>query len=362
VRTSPIAAVLLMLAAHGCGSHGSASPPDSGTAESSHADTGARDAGSVVAVKVMVVNMAFIEAGAFTSSLGSTQSIPVRGLPASSPDVVCNASGVCEVTLGMGYANAGASMTALVHSAVFDLTRAYFVIAGIAGIDPKQGTVGSAAWARYVVDYGLSHEIDAREMPAGWPYGYFGIGATSPSGAPTVKAGTEVYQLDENLLQQAYSLSKDVTLDDDAQAKAFRAHFTSAPGNQPPRVIQCDTTSDDTWFAGTALTVRGRDWTSLLTGGKGVFCMSAQEDNATLTALHRAAASGKVDMRRVALVRSASDISPPYPGQTDSAALIGYLNQGGLTISATNLYLAAKPLIDKIVSDWSVWQNGAPAP
>ncbi|MBP0533079.1 hypothetical protein J8J19_23205, partial [Mycobacterium tuberculosis] len=81
----------------------------------------------------------------------------------------------------------------------------YFVIAGIAGIDPGQGTVGSAAWARYAVDYGLSHEIDAREMPAGWPYGYFGIGTKGPGEKPPMDYRTEVFQLNETLLQKAYT-------------------------------------------------------------------------------------------------------------------------------------------------------------
>ena len=37
--------------------------------------------------------------------------------------------------------------------------------AGIAGINPERGTIGSVAWARYLVDYGISWEIDAREIP-----------------------------------------------------------------------------------------------------------------------------------------------------------------------------------------------------
>jgi purine nucleoside permease len=359
VRTRRTTAIALMLAT-GCGSHGSASPSDSGTAESSHADTGARDSGSVVAVKVMVVNMASIEAGAFTSSLGSTHSIPVRGLPASSPDVVCNASGVCEVTLGMGYANAASSMTVLLYRSGLDLSHAYFLVAGIAGIDPAQGTLGTAAWSRYAVDYGLSYEIDAREMPAGWPYGYFGIQTTGPTQAPPLLYGSEVFQLDEDLLQAALSLSTGAQLEDGAEAMTTRANYPSAPANQPPIVTQCDTTSSDTWIAGTALQQRARDWVKLMTNGAGTFCTSAQEDNASLEVLTRAAAAGIVDMHRVALVRSASDFSAPYPGQTDAASLLGSLNSGGLTLSTNNLVHATMPVIQAIVSGWSQWQNGVP--
>jgi purine nucleoside permease len=345
------------LSALGCGSHGSgASSADSGAVDPARAD-----AGSVVAVKVMVVNMDVLEAGPFTSGLALSKEVAVKGLPSHSY-VHCNSDDVCEILLGMGYANAAASIAALLHAGALDLTHAYFIIAGVAGVDPMQGTIGSAAWARYVVDIGLAHEIDAREIPSGWPYGYFGLGASSPTGLPATRAGTEVYQLNENLLQQAYVLSKGVKLTDDMQAIAYRASYPSAPANQPPTVLQCDTTSADTWFGGTALTQRARDWTKLMTGGKGVFCMSAQEDNATLTALQRGASTGKVDMSRVAVLRSASDFTAPYPGQSDSQSLLNYLSQGGLGSSGANLYAAARPLIDAIVGHWSLWEGGAPAP
>jgi purine nucleoside permease len=312
------------------------------------------------AVKVMIVNMVFLEAQPFVSGLALTQDVVVPGLSSGSPKVHCNADDVCEITTGMGYANVASSMSALLYRGGFDLTHTYFVIAGLAGVDPAQGTLGSAAWARYVVDFGLANEIDAREMPAGWPYGYFGLGTKTPADTPVPTAGTEAYTLDEALLQRAFALSKDVVLDDEPGAMAFRAHFTTAPANQPPHVIQCDSASSDTWFAGKALTTRVRDWTKLVTGGKGVYCMSEQEDNATLEVLTRGAAAGIVDAKRVAALRSGSDFSEPYDGQTDSDSLVNYIGQGGLGPAMTNLFKAAQPLIAAIVSGWSEWQAGVP--
>ena len=81
----------------------------------------------------------------------------------------------------MGHTNAAASTAAVVLSAKFDLSLTYILISGIAGIDPNRGTIGSAAWARFIIDYGIAHEIDAREMPSGWPYGYFGIHTSGPN-------------------------------------------------------------------------------------------------------------------------------------------------------------------------------------
>ena len=90
----------------------------------------------------MVINMSTIEAQGFTSGLGLTEKIPVTGLPSASPNVLCNKSDICEITLGMGYGNAASSVMALLASRALDLTQTYFIIAGIGGIDPLQGTVG----------------------------------------------------------------------------------------------------------------------------------------------------------------------------------------------------------------------------
>src|SRR5215470_11170109 len=41
--------------------------------------------------------------------------------------------------------------------------------AGIAGINPALGSLGSAVWSDYIVDGDLAHEIDAREIPQATP-------------------------------------------------------------------------------------------------------------------------------------------------------------------------------------------------
>src|SRR3984893_5096235 len=122
-------------------------------------------------VKIMIINMfggapfPFSEASAFTGNLGLIQSIPVRGLSPDYPTILCNSDDVCQMVAGEGHANVAASTMALILSEKFDLRHTYFLIAGIAGIDPHEGTTGSAAWARYLIDYGISWEIDAREIP-----------------------------------------------------------------------------------------------------------------------------------------------------------------------------------------------------
>jgi purine nucleoside permease len=314
-----------------------------------------------LAVKVLIINMFSLEAKPWLEALKPTREIRVPGLDADYPLVRCTADAVCEMTTGMGHANAAASLMAVLYGGQFDLRQTYFIVAGIAGIDPERGTIGSVAWARYAVDSGIAHEIDAREMPRGWPDGYFGILTKGPEEMPRLEYRTEVFALDDGLLRQALALSQSAPLEDSPDLVAYRRHYPHAPADQPPTVVQCDTLSADTWWSGNRLGEHARHWTRLLTGGKGTYCTSQQEDNATLNALTRAAQSGLVDLGRVAIERSGSDFDRPYPHQTVLASLEAQGSlPGAVRISAVNLVHAGMPLVAAIVAHWDVWQHGTP--
>ena len=122
--------------------------------------------------KVMLVAMFAPEAQTWIDRLKLTHKVAVDGLSADYPDVLCNEARVCLMTTGMGHANAAASTLALTLSPKFDLKHTYFLIAGIAGISPKEGTLGTTAWARYLVDFGIQWELDPRDVPKDWPTGY----------------------------------------------------------------------------------------------------------------------------------------------------------------------------------------------
>ncbi|HKT65548.1 purine-nucleoside phosphorylase [Burkholderia sp. 22313] len=311
-------------------------------------------------VKVMIITMFGPEGQAWLDRLGPWRDIAVPGLSPDYPAVHCNKQDVCVVTTGMGYANASATIMALTFSQRFDLRRTYFLVSGIAGVDPAQGTVGSAAWSKYLVDFSLQWELDAREIPAGWNTGYLGINTKSPNDKPPLDYRTEVFQLNPQLTDTAYALSRNVVLADSAQAQAARAKFTYAPANRPPTVIQCDTSSGNTWFSGTLIGERARQWTKILTDGKGTYCMTAQEDNATYEALKRAASVKRVDLSRVAVLRTGSDFDRPYAGQTSADNLLNYADQGGFAPATENLYRAGNPLVQDIVTHWGEWRDGVP--
>jgi purine nucleoside permease len=66
-----------------------------------------------------------------------------------------------------------------------------------------------------------------------------------------------------------------------------------------------------------------------LTDGQGLYCTTQQEDNATYEVLKRATAAGRLDVQRLAVLRSGSDFDRPYDGQTSVDGLLNYGAQGG---------------------------------
>lgn len=349
---------------------GSDMPPPSKDAPAASVTPAAAVAGSTVAkarpIKAVIIAMFGPEAEPFIKPLALNQTMQVPGLaqgfnePEFEPRLLCNKDDVCLLQAGMGHANAAASVMALTLDPQFDLTRSYFLIAGVAGIDPAQGTIGTATWSRYLVDVGIAHEIDAREMPKGWKTGYFGIFTKGPGEKPKLDYRTEVAQLDEALLQKVLALTKNAKLEDSDKAAAYRKLYKEPAARAKPSVIQCDTLGGDTWWHGHHLGQHARDWTKLLSDGKATYCTTQQEDNATYNALQRAAKAGKVDLKRLAVLRTGINFDRPHPGQSAYDSLKS--DGGGFLTSTHNLYHTGGLVIDDIVKHWDQWRDRVPAP
>ena len=210
--------------------------------------------------------------------------------------------GVLAICTGGGIANATASILALGTDPRFDLSRAFWVVAGIAGGDPADTTLGSAVWADHVVDGDLLYELDAREIPVDLASGW--------------TLDTIHFPLDPALAGWAYERTRELELRDTPAMAALRARYEGQPAAQrPPSVQRGDTLASGTYWHGERLNAWANHWVRLYAGPEANFVTTNMEDSGTLTALHRLGRTGRADPARVLVLRTVSNFSTPPAGE-----------------------------------------------
>jgi purine nucleoside permease len=285
------------------------------------------------------------------------RNITVPGFSPLFPDAHCTADeNICQLVTGESEINAAVTVASLVASTQFDLTSTYFLLAGIAGVNPEVATVSSVIFARYAIQIALQYEFDIREIPANYSTGYIPQGSTRPDEYPQSIYGTEVFEVNDALRKLAVRFAQTATLNDSNSAVEYRALYNTtggayAAGVQPPSVVECDVATSDVYYSGKLLGDAFGNYTRLVTNGTGNYCASAQEDNATLEAMIRAAAAGILDFSRIMIMRTGSDMDRPYPGQSALTNLL-VVSQGAFEPAIRNLYIAGVKVIEGILNDW----------
>ncbi|MCF2948986.1 cupin domain-containing protein [Paraglaciecola aquimarina] len=279
-------------------------------------------------------------------------------------------TGVLGIVTGMGISRATAAIMALGLDPRFDLTQAYWLVAGIAGVDPADASIGSAAWATYLVDGDLAHEIDAREIPKEWNSGYFPLFANHPVKlGETAKTGElskngEVFKLNEDLVNWAYNLTKDTPLNDYPAMQTLRNQYTQQPNAQkPPFVLKGDQMSASTFWHGDMLNQWANDWTYYWTQGKGNFVMSGMEDSGAFQAMTYLHNAKKADKNRFLVLRTASNYATPPADMTAAQNLANESGEEGfvgMRSALESAYLVGSKVVDTIVANWDTVKSTLP--
>jgi purine nucleoside permease len=240
---------------------------------------------------------------------------------------------VCVTVTGTTKSKSGPSTMALLRDPRLQFgRRSLFIVAGIAGIRSRVGTLGTAGLADWIVDVDLgTHFVDRRQAP---PHGWLPFDAYDQA----------AYRLNAELVSRAYRVTRQLTLDDDQTAEAERAYYGPAEVAETPRVQRCDTAGSDGFWV-------GADWAdkadhilrerirAVDPGYRGYRCSSEFEDPAIAGALKRL---GLLD--RLLVVRTASDFEDERPG-TSPRALYDLLHSAdgfaGYNISRENAYRVA---------------------
>lgn len=286
----------------------------------------------------------------------------VYSLPAAYHAVRMNDRGEMAVLTGQGTAHAASTIMAVGLDPRFDLSHAYWVVAGIAGGSPDRISLASAAWARWVVDGDLAYEIDPREMPAEWTTGYIPLRKSRPFEPPASPLDGQMYALNPDLANWAYTLTRDTPLPDSDRLKDVRSHFDGAAAQRPPAVILGDEVSGSTYWHGKLSDAWAAEWMRYFTEGKGQFATTAMEDTGTLQSLRGLANAGRVDWNRILVLRTVSnyDQQPRGMSAADSLSHQRIGSYSAYLPSLESAYAVGHGVVNELLGNWKKYSVGTP--
>ena len=321
-------------------------------------------------VPVRVVVLTMFEIGADTGDVPGEFQHWVEGehlthrypMPAAYHDALMNDDGVLGIVTGIGTARAAATVMALGTDPRFDLSHAYWLVAGIGGIDPKMGSLGSAVWSDWVVDGDIAHEIDPREAPKDWPTGYVPLRKSVPYEQPRSDDNGIAFQLEPGLVDWAYNLTRGVKLPDTAEIRERRQSFAYDAAKRPPFVLRGDNLSAGTFWHGKLLNAWARDWVRYQTGGTGTYAICGMEGTGTLQSLTWLARAGLVDSKRVLVLRTASNYDQQREGITaaESLAETKITKYGAFLPSLDSAFRVGDVVVRALLADWSTYRDRLP--
>jgi purine nucleoside permease len=283
-------------------------------------------------------------------------------LPAGYHPLRMNSEGEMAVLTGQGTAHAAATIMALGLDPRFDLSHAYWLIAGIAGGSPDRVSLGSAAWARWVVDGDLGYEIDAREMPADWPTGYIPLRKTKPYEPPAASLDGQLYELNAAIANWAFDRTRSTPLPDSDKLKEVRSHFDGAAAQNPPAVLMGDEVSSSTYWHGKLSDTWAAEWMRYFTDGKGQFATTAMEDTGTLQSLRFLANAGRIDWNRILVLRTVSnfDQQPRGMSAADSLAHQRIGSYSAYLPSLEAAYRVGQVVVHELLDHWNRYATELP--
>src|SRR5882724_4196964 len=171
-----------------------------------------------IPVKVVVVTM--YEIGKLTGDKPGEAQLWVERqkldrvlpFPLGEYELRMNDAGLLLICTGGGVTNSSTSIMALGLDPRFDLSKAYWLVAGIGGGAPSEVSLGSAVWVDRVLDGDLAYEIDARQIPDNWATGYVPLGKATPYEQPVNERPAGIFSLNPDLTSWAFWLTHDLPL------------------------------------------------------------------------------------------------------------------------------------------------------
>lgn len=254
-----------------------------------------------------------------------------------------NEDGIAGAVAGMGKAQSSASLTTILRDSRFDFSNTYIIVSGCSGMSPERGTLGDVVIADALVDFELGHAWKESD---------------NPEGSETTFLRSSGYdraayiQLNSDLVDWAYELTKTTALHDDAAAAAYRANYSAREATEKPSVQRGVSVTGDSYWHGKGSSAHADVVTAVY--GAGTYMVTQMEDNALGVA---AMNEGKLD--RLIVVRDVVNYDQPYPDQTVLESLEA--SSGAFSIGMKNGFAVASKIINTLIENWDVYRTTVPS-
>lgn len=271
---------------------------------------------------------------------------------------------VLLLSTSMGTNRAAISTMALGLDPRFDLSRSYWLIAAIAGVNPNQGSVGSAAWIGAVIDSDFGYAIDPRETPKTWSTGQIPFDRKAPFQTPApARPNYNLFQLNTGLRDWAFDLTARAAIPDNAALKALRAPYVGLPMAQtPPAVLKGDEVSGQAFWHGAILNQHYEAWANYWTGDQDGFVMTGMEDTGVLAAIDALGRANRADPKRVLILRTASNYTTQPPGGDAATNLLGdHTGVPALQSALDAAFKVGGVVVNELTGNWPRYADAVPA-
>ncbi len=176
--------------------------------------------------------------------------------------------------------------------------------------------------------------------------------------------GRVAYTLNPFLVDWAYGLTKNLVLADNQALAANRSYYKAFPNAlRPPRVLEGDSMGADHFWSGAIMTKWAEDWVRLYTRGAGSLTIADCEDQGIVLAIQQLGRMGRVDSKRLLILRTASNFTMPPPGVAPEKFLFDDLSgsPGYLPALEAN-YEVGSVVVAKLLEGWEHFKDQVPQP
>lgn len=265
---------------------------------------------------------------------------------------------ICKLECGQELVSAS-QITALMMIPGVDLKKTYVIITGTGGVNPKYGTAGGAAISTFGIQWEWGSMFLGDDLPANFSGQYFASYAQlSPDKYP-VTVGSEVYKLNEALVDRFYATGSKVTYEDVSEtSQGLRATYEYDAAKQDPFLARCDTVSAQVYWHGNVAGENVEYYSNVITNGQARPCNTNEDDQGRLLALFLGAVHHMVDFGRVSMIKAFSNFDRPPP-QLSAYQSRFYVGEGATEPGLRNAWKSIIVIVDDVLENWdSVFDAG----